>query len=655
MLAQRAADWRRLLDLAERQLQLRPDNTGSWLLKLVAERNGGSKQKFVSLIGQLPAILNGSVRQQAQVAVLELQHGHSGSGIRRLYRMMRLNMHDPSAASAYMTCMYMCAGTGELGEATAVAAGTSVKLVDDAGAASIVNIDMSDVGDLPPNADFQAAGNALSNYLIGKRVGDKIEIPGQLGASREYAIAEIVPVSLRLLHTLHDRVHFSPEGLPSIWAVNLQANDGKLDLGEMQAMLSRSGQRTRNVFDTYTDNPITLGVCAKALGISALELVQGWPTDAAPIRVCAGNHEERDTALRLLEDIDKPIVIDLATVGEIVALDCAQALSSFGKAYISSVGVQILDGLIESAADDRSVGRAVNIDGQVRILEYDEEFKSNKLRFLERIKVAIEQHCVVQPSYGLGDIPDELTELEELLGDDEYEALLLSKELGAILLSVDQVLRQFAFDTLSISGVWPQAFLASAVTKGSLAVDRYRFAVQLLFRSNRTFVSVDADDILMMCRQGGPTLRTGLEKIRNVFQAASSDALSCTEVVEGVIVGIMGGRATLGVVRELVEYLYEPLFRHPSHLPELESRARTLMGRIARGFAKLPSWFPIESELQNDQQNSSMVFQYLAAGVRIAAQRGSLPLVERSFPFEITKVTKVPELRATHPAVGEDS
>jgi hypothetical protein len=316
---------------------------------------------------------------------------------------------------------------------------------------------------------------------------------------------------------------------------------------------------------------------------------------------------------------------------------------------VSSAAVQILEGLIEGAVDDRSFGRAVNIDGQLRIVEYDEEFRSSKLRYLERIKRAVEEHCIVQPTYGSGELPDSLTELEELLGDDEYEALLLAKELGAVLISMDQVLRQFAADTIGIQGVWPQALLASAGIKGILAADRYRFAVQMLFRSNRSFVAVDSEDILMMCRQGGMTLQTGLEKVRTVFQAASSDALSCTEVIEGVIRGMMGSRATLGVVRELVEYLYEPLFRHPAPLPDLEFRAQALMQRISKRFAVLPPWFPFASELIKDQDTGDTVYRYLMAGVRIASQRAAAPMVARPFPFFVTKVTVVPELRAIKP------
>jgi tetratricopeptide (TPR) repeat protein len=643
-LAQRAADWPRLLELAKHQLAQRPSSIGSWLLRLIAERHGGSRQTFLNLFQELPEILGGSVRQQAQLAALQLQYGQSQAGVRRLYRMIRSNMHDANAASAYMTCMFMRVGASTLNVVSAAAPGTTVQMMDDAGVTVTVNIDPEDAGELPPHEDFQAPNATSSGYLYGAQAGDRIEIPGQFGGVRAYTVVSVMTVQLALLRKLQERLHSSPDGLPAVWSVNMQSQDGELDLTEMAAILSRSSESARNVFDTYAANPITIGVCAKVLGVTSLELAQGWPSDGPPIRVCEGDHNERESALRNIDNVDTAIVVDMCTLGEIVALDCEAALACYPRIYITSAAVHALHGLIESIQDDRSIGRAAHIDGQVRFVEYGDQYKQTRLGYLERVKAAIEQHCTVQPTYGTGDVPEELTELEELLGEDEYEALLLAKELGATLLTLDLVLRHFA-STLGVHGVWPQPFLANAAMKGVLLVDKYRFATQALFRSNRTFIAVESEDILLMCRQGGPALRFGLEKVRTVFQSMQSDAFSCTHVVEGVIRGITSGPVTLGVIRELVEYLYEALFRHPEHLPDLEERALKLMRSISRAFASVPSWLPVPSVKETAERSREGICKYLEEGVRVAVRRASEAVTERQFPFEITKASVIPELR----------
>lgn len=652
-LAQRAADWPRLLELAKQQLGQRPDSTGSWLLRLIAERHGGSKQKFLELIAELPDGLKGSIRQMAQLAALQLQYGQSQKGIRRLYRLIRMNMHDANAASAYMTCMLMRGGASDVEAVTTVGPGTTVQLADDAGGTITVNIDPDDAGDLPPHENFQKADTPSSASLYGAEVGARVEIPGQFGAKRAYTVVSVIPVHLAVLRSLHERVHSSPDGLPAIWSVNMQASDGEIDLSEMVALLSRSGEATRNVFDAYATNPLTLGVCAKLLGVSSLELAQGWPGDGPPLRVCEGDHKEREDALQLLDGPGLSVVVDLATLAEIVALDCEGALACCSNVYVSSAALHALEGLIEHVQDDRSIGRAASIDGQVRFVEYDDQHKQSRLRYLERIKAAIERYCKVRPTYGAGEVPDKLTELEEHLGDDEYEALLLAKELDAVLLSLDLVLRQFA-TSIEIRGVWPQPFLLNAAMKGMVPVERYRFATQTLFRSNRTFIAIEAEDIVLMCRQGGAALRFGLEKVRSVFQSPQSDAFSCTYVIEGVIRAVMRSTVTLGVVIALVEYLYEPLFRHPARLPNLQDRAFGLMRKLSTAFAPMPSWVQVKSAQVANERNRDTIRRYLESAVHVAARRANEPVTNRAFPFQIIKGSVVPELRLAMESLLEE-
>lgn len=643
-LAQRAADWARLIELAEQLLILRPDSAGAWLLRVVAEQHGGSKQAFLSFVSTLPEVLQGSVRQQAQLAVLQFQYGHSPSGIRRLYRMMRNNMNNPTAASAYMTCMCMRGSEKDFGELVEVTSGTTVHLIDDSGNETRVNIDIADIGELPVHIDFHLPNSRLSGFLIGKRKGETVVIQGQIGASRTYTVANVEPVYVGLLTAQFERVSCSPEGLPSVWSVNMQTQDGTIDLTEMTAILNRDNERIRTILDTYANNPITLGVCAKSLGITGLELLQQWPIDGPSLRECMGDRQESINAINLLAKRDKPLVFDLTTLSEVVDLGCVEALASYDTVYITSAATHILDGLIVRASDDKSVARAASIGGHVRFIEVDKQDRQIRLDSLNHLKNVIAEYCIVRPAYGNGNVPVELTQLEDLLGDDEYEALLLAHELNATLVSVDLELRKFAAISLDVSGAWTQIFLACAALKGAISEGQYRHAMQKLLCENRTFLRIQSDDVLMAIRQGGPNLISRLENIRSMFQSQSSEALSCTQVIEDVITGIAVGQTALGVVREMVEYLYEPLFRHPSHLPDLEQRALSLMQRISRRFARVANWFPLEIVRLEDNQYTAAVGHYLEDGVRCAARRAANPVVDRPFPFQAMKVTKAPQL-----------
>jgi transcription elongation GreA/GreB family factor len=646
-LAQRAADWPKLLVLAQEQQRLRPKRIGSWLLALVAQRYGGSKQVFLKMLDEVPEDLGGSIRQQAQLASIQLQYGHSAAGLRRLYRMTRANMHEPEAASAYIACLMLPAPLHELVHLPlTVEPGTQVRLTDKADEQEIViNIDPPAMDDLPPHSDFLPAGAPLARQLLNARIGDSIAIEGQFGAVRQYRVAKIESIYRSLLTALQQRLHSAPDGLPSMWSIRVKSSDGELDLHEMTEMLERNGKAARSIFDTYALSPITLGVCANALGVTSLELTQGWPADAAPLRTCNGDTEERGAAIARLSGYIGPIVVDLATLGEIVALDCEAALAPHKELYISSAARQILEHLIEAANRDRSVARAGSVDGQLKIVEFSQEYKAAKLRYLERIKEAIDLYCTVKPAYGAGDTAPELLALESLLGDDEYEALLLAKETNALLLSLDLGLRQFAFGELGISGIWTQPFLANAAMAGSLPADKYRFAVQLLFRSNRTFVSIDGEDILLMCQQGGAALRDGLRKVRSIFQRGTSDLPSCRDVVHEFLMCATRTPMTLGALCALVKFLYEPLFLHPGDLPDLQERADSLMRTLSLGFGSLPAWIPVQAAKEKALRNRREVYRLLTSAVRSAAELAQAPQDKRPLPVEVLKVTQVPEIR----------
>lgn len=646
-LAQRAADWPKLLVLAQEQQRLRPKRIGSWLLALVAQRYGGSKPVFLQMLNDVPEDLEGSIRQQAQLASMQLQYGHSTAGLRRLYRMARANMHDPEAASAYIACLMLPSPLQELVNVPlTVEAGTQVRLVDESDGQEIaINIDPAGMDGLPAHSDFLSAGAPVARQLQGARIGDSVSIEGQFGAVRQYRVANIESVYRSLLSALQHRLHSAPDGLPSMWSIRVQANDGELDLHEMTEMLERNGKATRSVFDTYASSPITLGVCANALGVSSLELAQGWPADASPLRTCNGDIEERARAIASLAGYTGPIVADLATLGEIVALDCEEALAPYKELYISSAARQILEHLIEAANRDRSVAHAGSVDGQLQIVEVSRDYKAAKVRYLERIKDAIDRYCIIRPAYGAGDTTPELLALEDLLGDDEYEALLLAKETSALLLSLDLGLRQFALGELGISGVWTQAFLANAAMTGSLPAQKYRFAVQLLFRGNRTFVSVDGEDILFMCQQGGAALRDGLPKVRSIFQLGTSDLPSCRDVVHDFLMCAAKTPMNLGALSALVQFLYEPLFRYPADLPDLTDRADSLMRMLSRRFGMVPAWMPVKAVKEKAQHHRWEVYKLLTSAIRSAADLARMPQKDSPVPIEIMKVTRIPQIR----------
>lgn len=643
-LAQRAGDWSRLLPLAAKNVESAPGRVAPWLLMLVSERLGGSRTRFLDTLSSVPAELDGSIRQLVQLAGIEIQYGRGDAGLKRLYRMIRKNMHDPDAASGYLMCLMMSRELPGLEPALErVSAASSCTLLADDGRQMVVNIDPDGLADLPPLANYLPPESKLAQALMGRQIGDDILVDEQFVGQRHYKLEAILPVYRHLLHTVQERV-WSPEGLPTLQALNVLNADGTADISELQSILKRSKQRAALVFDTYAGQPVTLGICARSLGVSALELVVGWPVDGPPLRICVGTSEERIHATTVLNTAACAITVDLATLGELVALNCEDALGAVPQVFISAAAVQSLKLLEEDAADDRSLGSAGDVDGEIHLIHHSDQHKAHKAAFLARVKSAIDRYCSVCPAYGASEAPQELATLDGMLGEDEYAALLVALQNKTILLSIDMHLRDLAGQLLGLTGIWPQALLTHAAGIGKLAPQQYMQAVSQLFQSNRTHVSVRSCDILWMCQQTDAELQRGLNKLAQQFAQLACDYSSAVATVQDFLIEIGNAKNVFGVLLELVEFLYEPLFRHPHCTTDLADHAGLMMAEMADGYG-IPRWAQFGDVKASDQRFKEKIYAQLMDRIEAAKLAASMPQQQRQLRLSVLKATRQPTLR----------
>lgn len=463
MLAQKAGDWQLLRQVVDEQKIRRPDHVTTWLLALTCERSGGSKERFIEQLSAVPEALQGPIQQLAQLASLQIQFGEATAGLRRFYRLLRSNMHSREAASAYILGITL---RGELVQLTAkceVAGPGTTCTVQAAGNAEMTfSIELDGMADLPPHQAFHAPDSEVAKAIFGKRVGETFEIVGTFSKRRAFRIQRLVPVYLHLMQEVRQLTEQTPEGLPNVQSATVIKEDGTFDMETFMSMVRPRSELAKHVFDTYAKMPVTLGICAEQLDTTSLELIQGWPQDAAPLRMCAGDRAESTKAFELLSGGIEAVAVDLATLADLVSLRCASTLAAVPKVYLSTSAVQILDHLRASAINDRPLGKVGEVNGEIRVITYPDDYRSRQLAFYEQIQRSIDQYCTVCPAYGASSIPTEFVALDGQIGDDEYEALLLAVEKDAVLLSVDLHLRQVAEACLKVKSIWPQAMMCSS-------------------------------------------------------------------------------------------------------------------------------------------------------------------------------------------------
>jgi hypothetical protein len=498
------------------------------------------------------------------MASLEIRYDRAKKGMMRLYRLFRRNLNDPEAAVGYMMTIMLAPKDLPWMEQTltTVAAGCSCCLEDGNGQQFQVTIDPEGAGDLPRTAEFIHSSDEKARVLLGKALDEEVIWPSNFGIERRFKIVSITSAFTRLLQITHERAD-SPAGeLPHVVSMKVVNKDGEFDLSELHAVLKQNTNHSQHVFETYEKSGVTLGILAAARSMTPLELVASWPASGPLIKVSSGHSLELRTALAILSET-KAVVVDLATLGEFVLMGCEASLSAVEKVYISTLSQHALKTLLGDRVHDRSSAGPIEVDGQVHFQPNLQQHKNQGIEFLERLQRTIDLYCEVCPAYGAQDVGPVFAELEELIGDEEYEGMLLAHERKAPFLSIDLHARTIAKTMLDIDGVWPQALLLHAASKRVIDQGAYAGAVTKMFLGNRTHISVNSHLLFWMCQQDERTLQDALARLRKEFSLSDSDLKSSLKVLKDYIILVVRTGVQIGVILELIEYLYEGLCRHP--------------------------------------------------------------------------------------------
>jgi hypothetical protein len=173
-------------------------------------------------------------------------------------------------------------------------------------------------------------------------------------------------------------------------------------------------------------------------------------------------------------------------------------------------------------------------------------------------------YCEVVPAYGPENLPAELGKAEDILEPEEYSVMLLVAELSATLLTIDGRLAQLAVAAFGGKTVWPQILLSHAGRKGLISRTDYSMAVIRSFISNRNFVSLSPNDLVLMCMQGGYFLQLGLQRFKDCLSSALTEFKSTIAVAFEFLKLQAAHHTQLKGFLELFGHIVEAALRHPA-------------------------------------------------------------------------------------------
>lgn len=645
-LGQMASDWAFLLPLAETQIRKAPTEAVSWLFKLHVARHCATPAAFQDMVRQVPEELSGSIQNLAQLARLELQYDEALRGLRRLYRLVRQNFDEPEAFSAYFIGIMAAPPDLPLMEDTlpVVAAGSALTLVSDTGHELHVAIDPSDVGTLPKRIHFLRPDTPEAIALLGAKVGQIVAVPAQaFGGTQNFSVKTIQSAYRHLLQVTQERA-LALGGLPNMKLVQVgTTGDAVKDLSFVHDELKRSSETNRQLFENYGNGRLTISRLAKMLGRSPIENVIGWPSDAPPIFIGTGLVQEKDEALAVLARADVVYVTDVLTLAELVNFGAQDVLAALPKVYISPVTMgAVEDFLHDSEGGNKAIGSAIDNDGQLAFIGYDDKFRERRITFAKELVNVAKKYCTVQPAYSELTPPVEIPRFVEILNEEEREMFLLAKECNATLLTLDGRLRMLAKFGTGVNGVWPQALIMHSLATGQITpVMSTEFTINQ-FLANRKFISLSSGDLVWMVMQGDSYIQRGIQAFKQYLESTETDLTSSSIVAFEFLESISQLNIQLGAFGELFVHIIEPIFRRKDCLPDFHENVKEFVRNLPEELAGKPYLYPPANWFR--EQRIRMQWEYLTEKLIEARERSNGPIEVRPIAVRVLYCCKIPHL-----------
>ncbi len=643
-LGRQASDWDFLEPLLEAQTASNPERAANWLVKLAALLASGRASRFQTELNSVPEVVDGNPRSLSQLASLELRFGFAERGLRRLYRLARMSLDQPEAIAAFLVSVL--AGPPKLplleDAVERIAAGTGLEVEDEHGRVHRVIIDPADVPGLPVRDGYLFPDSAEARALAGARVGDTVEIRTLSFGDRSLVKVKAIRSAYRQLLMVAQARAEQFGGLPHLKSVPVgSSGDPEQDLVHMKAEVRRSSAVTRDLLDRYAKGQLTLGGLAQLQGRGSYEAALGWPSEGPPMYVAQGTVQARVEAASRLSRDGSSFVIDSLTLAEFGRFDCLDALALLPRVLVATATRAVLEEAAREARDDRSIGSAIEVDGQMVFVEHDDAFKAHRIAFFQQLLDAVDRYCAVMPTYAsLEEEERRYPGIASFLSHEEVEVLLLAKDSGSDVLSLDGRFREVCRLISSVEGVWPQAVVARCVGMGRLPEPVGSRFVVGQFLANRSFVSVSAGDLVWMVLQGGFVLQRGMQRLAKYVQSGEADFESSASVLMEFLERLAKSNVRLNAYAEVLRFVAEALARHRGRTEHLRARIASFVGDLVENANSQPPLHPMLAHARDVRAGFQK--RVLMAAVEDAFSSALHPPKNRPLRIEVLFCSRLP-------------
>ncbi len=474
-------------------LRANPDTGWARLLKMEClAREDRSDALLAELDKPIELLELPRMRDRIRVAQLLGFFGHFDRAADLAYRLL-LENRDQSVAWLAFIAIILTEGmeaTSQRWKLAAVADNAGVTITYDDGAEEFFVIE--------PNASLRSVDDEswepdhpLAKVLVGKVVGDAFTAhDGRSGKVKEIRHKYVA----RLHHATEEFERRFPDA-GGFYRLEVDpAREGGLD--ELIAQLRERHEWIDEQRALWKRNQWPIAALANRTGADTIEVAAGVISRGDHLPVAFGNIDERQGALRAMsQNARRGCVIDLLTywtASRIGALPIVERVC--GKI---SVPRSVIDTLrtrrerMQFSVGKRGALRTASYENGKVVME--EHSGADLTRWLDNVQSAIawlEAEATIAPIVIGTDLPPELQEMLRGPHPDLFDAMVIGREQGILLVSDDLPTRRMASE-LGTSSTWLHQIITKALVRKYITFDEHVRLCAALIEAGQTYIGTN--------------------------------------------------------------------------------------------------------------------------------------------------------------------
>lgn len=531
-LARQSGDWQRLHDLLKQELIGNSGDSGVAVGYVGALHRLQKVDELKAYLGSNPVFDKTRPENEFEFAKYQSQHGFAFEAVTRLYRLFRQHPNDARIAGFFLSTLLLSEDIKDKLATDVVTPGAAVRL-SRPGDSRWVAVEVNGLPALTSWPEVIPPSSPQAVSIAGKKVGDKVVFDAGVNKI-EYEIGGVEHIFLFASRKAHELIAANAIPAGPLWSVKVIKESGEPDIEVIRESLAARAKYVERVVKTYKERKFPICRLAEALGTDVISLLFEWPYRHADMFVSRGTVEEREVERDVLRRAGGRYVLDLMSLAELQRWGVFDAAcGALGKPLIPQTVREQLLAMLQLVERPKAEANLREEDGQLVWTDIPAAYFAERKEFLSDLLAAIDNKCDALPAFGPKTLNKVLRLLPQILDSASLDAVYLSLEHRAALLSEDATLRLLATEAGVTGAAGVQPLLMNLRDEGRLERNEYSRIILSKLACGHDFVSVDAHDLYWAAKQANEQqtriLRAALNSFRRPTVDLQSVVLVCAE------------------------------------------------------------------------------------------------------------------------------